>query len=305
LNINENYKFRGIFGIPVTPFNTDDSLDKKSLEKIIHFTIENGCNGIVMPVMASEYQTLTDLERKTIIEKTVQITNTRIPVVAGVTGNSNVHSLELAKFSEDTGADAVIAMAPFNSPTNFKEIFSFFELLSNNIKIPIFIQNHSIGAPLNSKELSTLCEKLDNVKYVKEETKFAGQVSSSLMKISKRNDCLGVMSGFSGRFLINDYKRGICGCMPGSHYGDIHSKIWDLLEQKKEDEAREIYNRLLPLINLENLYGITIFKEVLVRRGVISGATVRSPGKMLLDKYDYEELKTLLESISNLFTWKI
>ena len=124
MNINENYKFRGIFGIPVTPFNTDDSLDKKSLEKIIHFTIENGCNGIVMPVMASEYQTLTDLERKTIIEKTVQITNTRIPVVAGVTGNSNVHSLELAKFSEDTGADAVIAMAPFNSPTNFKEIFS-------------------------------------------------------------------------------------------------------------------------------------------------------------------------------------
>ena len=93
--------------------------------------------------------------------------------------------------------------------------------------------------------------------------------------------------------------------MPGSHYGDIHSKIWDLLEQKKEDEAREIYNRLLPLINLENLYGITIFKEVLVRRGDISGATVRSPGKMLLDKYDYEELKTLLESISNLFTWKI
>ena len=80
MNINENYKFRGIFGIPVTPFNTDDSLDKKSLEKIIHFTIENGCNGIVMPVMASEYQTLTDLERKTIIEKTVQITNTRIPV---------------------------------------------------------------------------------------------------------------------------------------------------------------------------------------------------------------------------------
>ena len=244
-------------------------------------------------------------ERKKIISETTKIVNGKIPVVAGITGMSNIHSLELGLFAESIGVDSVIAMAPFSSPTNFNEIFSFFELLSNNLTVPIFIQNHSIGAPLNSKELSTLCEKLDNVKYVKEETKFAGQVSSSLMKISKRNDCLGVMSGFSGRFLINDYKRGICGCMPGSHYGDIHSKIWDLLEQKKEDEAREIYNRLLPLINLENLYGITIFKEVLVRRGVISGATVRSPGKILLDKYDYEELKTLLESISDLFTWKI
>ena len=50
-----NKKFRGIFGIPVTPFNNDESIDYKSLEKVINFTVENGCNGIVMPVMASEY----------------------------------------------------------------------------------------------------------------------------------------------------------------------------------------------------------------------------------------------------------
>ena len=59
-----NKKFRGIFGIPVTPFNNDESIDYNSLEKVINFTVENGCNGIVIPVMASEYQTLTDEERK-------------------------------------------------------------------------------------------------------------------------------------------------------------------------------------------------------------------------------------------------
>ena len=87
-----NKKFRGIFGIPVTPFNNDESIDYKSLEKVINFTVENGCNGIVMPVMASEYQTLTDEERKKIISETTKIVNGKIPVVAGITGMSNIHS---------------------------------------------------------------------------------------------------------------------------------------------------------------------------------------------------------------------
>ena len=57
-------KYRGIFGIPATPFNEDESLDLYSLEKVLDFTLNNGCHGIVMPVMASEYQSLTDEEKK-------------------------------------------------------------------------------------------------------------------------------------------------------------------------------------------------------------------------------------------------
>ena len=299
-----NKKFRGIFGIPVTPFNNDESIDYKSLEKVINFTVENGCNGIVMPVMASEYQTLTDEERKKIISETTKIVNGKIPVVAVITGMSNIHSLELGLFAESIGVDRVIAMAPFSSPTNFNEIFSFFELLSNNLTVPIFIQNHSIGAVMNSEQLYKICVNLDNVNYVKEESKFPGQVSSSLLELDKNNNCYGVMSGYSGRFLIDDFKRGISGCMPGSHYGDIHSNIWNLLENNKEDKAREIYDRLLPLINIENLYGIPVFKEILYTRGIISNTLVRSPGKTSLDKYDHKEINFLFDSIRDLFTWE-
>ena len=92
--------------------------------------------------------------------------------------------------------------------------------------------------------------------------------------------------------------------MPGSHYGDIHSNIWNLLENDKEDEAREIYDKLLPLINIENLYGIPVFKEILYKRGIISNTLVRSPGKTYLDKYDLKEINFLFDSIKDLFTWE-
>ena len=39
-------KYRGIFGIPATPFNEDESLDLYSLEKVLDFTLNNGCHGL-------------------------------------------------------------------------------------------------------------------------------------------------------------------------------------------------------------------------------------------------------------------
>ena len=45
-------------------------------------------HGMVMPVMASEYQSLTD-EEKVIFKTTAKIVDNKLPTVAGVTGISD------------------------------------------------------------------------------------------------------------------------------------------------------------------------------------------------------------------------
>ena len=67
---NSAEPYRGIYGIPAIPFNEDESLDTRSLESVLEFSVDNGCHGIVMPVMASEYQALTDTERRTVFDIT-------------------------------------------------------------------------------------------------------------------------------------------------------------------------------------------------------------------------------------------
>ena len=98
--------------------------------------------------------------------------------------------------------------------------------------------------------------------------------------------------------------RGMCGNMPASHYGDVHSQIWNLLEAGDEHIAREIHTRMAPLNNFESGKGARAFKGVLYRRDVITSTTTRSPGKKHLDKYDLSELDILLTSIDDLLTWK-
>ena len=119
MTTNSVSQYRGIFGIPATPFNEDETLDVHSLESVLNFSVESGCHGIVMPVMASEYQSLTDVERRKIFDVTTKIVNGRIPTVAGVTGVSNIHSIELAKYAQDAGFDSVITMPPHSlTPSN-------------------------------------------------------------------------------------------------------------------------------------------------------------------------------------------
>ena len=182
MTTNSISQYRGIFGIPATPFNEDETLDVRSLESVLNFSVENGCHGIVMPVMASEYQSLTDEERKTIFEITARVVDGRKPTVAGVTGVSNIHSIELARHAQELGFDSVIAMPPHNIKPSTEEVQTFFEQLSDALEIPIWIQNHSAGAPLTAIQLVELCQNIENVSYVKEETVFAGQLTTSLFK---------------------------------------------------------------------------------------------------------------------------
>ena len=257
-----------------------------------------------MPVMASEYQALTDTERKQVFDITTKVVANRVPTVAGVSGISNIHSLELAKYAEDAGFDSVIAMPPFNiARPSTAEVRSFFELLSDAIDIPIWIQNHSLGAPFSAAQLADLCENVENVSYVKEETTFAAQLTTALLD-QAGDSVKGVMGGMGCKFLISEFNRGMCGNMPASHFGDIHSKMWNLLEDGDESGARAIHTRMAPLNNYESLYGMRAFKEVLCRRGVITSPTTRSPGKSTLDKYDLAEYDMLLGSIDDLMTWK-
>jgi len=296
-------QLRGIYGIPATPFNQDETLDRKGLESVLRFTVESGCQGMAVPIMASEYQSLTDEERRLVVETAVRVVDGRIPVVAGVTGVSNVHAIELARHAEGAGADAVIAMSPFSAPSAPGETERFFQEISRAIGIPVFIQNHLVAGGLGPEALAKICRDNPNVSYIKEETRFAGRQATRTMELAG-DACAGIMGGMSCRHLVAEFRRGMCGNMPGSHWGDVVSVVWNKLEEGDEAGARENLTRLQPLLNFELMGGMVAFKEVLVRRGVIASNTVRSPGAHPLDRHDMEELTALLAGIDDLLTWK-
>src|SRR5207247_10935532 len=114
-------------------------------------------------------------------------------------------------------------------------------------------------------------------------------------------ECRGVFGGAWGRWMLSEMRRGASGFMPSVEVVDVHVQIWNTFQAGDEAAARQIYNRLLPLINLTFLLGLRLCKEVLVRRGVIQTARMRMPGNFALDEEDYRELDTILADLKPLF----
>lgn len=295
-------QFRGVFTIPVTPFDETGELDTESLRRCVQFCLEAGAHGLVVPVNASEFTSLTDDERKRVAEVVVETTERRIPVVIGVSGVSAQHAAQFARHARQIGADAVIAMPPYARKASPEEIVDYFRAVAGAAELPVFIQNYSppLGTPLSAAFMVRLVEEIDGIEYVKEETLPAGHVMSEVFRLAGPR-LKGVMGGMAGRFLLDEFRRGACGTMPACEVTDVHVALWNALEAGEEERARAIYNRLLPLLNIEWLYGAAVYKEVLRRRGVIASAMLRGPGLHRLDASDQQELDAILADVSALF----
>jgi dihydrodipicolinate synthase/N-acetylneuraminate lyase len=295
-------RFRGVFAIPPTPFDDDGRLDIASLRRCVDFCVAAGAHGIVAPVNASEAIALTDAERLQVAEVIVEQCARRIPVVVGVSGASTAAAALYARHARECGADSVIAMPPYVRHPPADEIFGFYSEVARAAEgLPVWFQDYvaPVGTPMAPALLARMLREIPGVDYLKEETLLAPQVMSAVQKLA--GDALrGTMGGMAGRFLLEEHRRGACGTMPACEVADAHVLVWDALERGDAEEARRLHTRLLPLLNYEAMYSFTVYKEVLVRRGVIASARTRVPGAGALDAENQRELDLLLRDLEPL-----
>ena len=300
--------FRGVYAIPVTPFNEDLTIDWHSLRKCIDFSVDNGAHGIVLPVNASEGPFLTDAERKEVLKTGIEVVAGAVPVIGGVSGASTVISIELTKNAASLGADAVMAMPP--NGAGGSTVWDHYAAIAEAGQLPVWIQNNKppAGPVVPTNQMVKLLKEVEHVDYVKEESYLPGQVMTELLKKAE-GAVKGLMGGMGGRYLVDEFRRGSCGTMPAGHITDAHVKLWNALEdggvdedglQIVTDEARGIWEQMIPSLNFEFMFGVNAYKAAYWRRGIIRTPLTRNPANKSLDKLDYEELGKILDRMSDL-----
>lgn len=291
----------GMLSIVATPFTRTYELDEKGLRNLVRFCIDAGARGLVGPANASEFSTLSDDERRRWIDIVVGEAAGQVPVVASVTSGHTLPAVALACYAQRTGATGIMSMPPHILHPDANGCFAFYEALNSALEIPICVQNFNnpIGTPMSAQLLAQMCAEMGNVVYIKEETSpEPRQISRTIAAAT--TGCLGVLGGQGGVYMIDEYRRGACGNMPGCHTTDILVDIWARLEADDEKGARTLFNQILPLMNYERLYGVAVYKHVLHRRGLIDTSLRRAPGGDL-DEYDMVELEKLWPRVESLF----
>lgn len=297
----EARNWRGSFAIPMTPFDERDRIDEAVLADEIEFCIGSHVGGIVVPVMVSEFQALSEEERRLMIRIPVAVAAGRVPIVANCAAINAPLAASYAAYAQQMGAAAVIAMPPYGLAPDFDTIYAYFKAISDAVSIPVWIQNAGL-VPLSLDQVVRICTEIEHVSWVKEEVNPGPQRIGMLLD-RKCPAIAGVMGGYGGRYMVTEWARGAAGVIHACQFCDVVQRVWELLDDGQEAAARDLFEHLLPGLTLEGLMGMAFAKEMMIRRGIFKNYRMRSQARPL-DAHDLREIDRVWERIQPYLTWR-
>ncbi|MFW2365194.1 MAG: 4-hydroxy-tetrahydrodipicolinate synthase [Desulforhopalus sp.] len=240
-------KFHGALVAIVTPF-IDGKLDEQGMVDLIEFQIENGTHGIVPCGTTGESATIGFDEHKKVIDLTVKTVNGRVPVVAGTGANNTLEAIELTESAKESGADAVLSVAPYYNKPNQEGMYLHFKEITEQVDIPMILYNVP-GRTVVSIDPDTVARlsEIDNIIGIKEATGSLEQVSDVIRKCPEDFIVLSgddftamptVLIGGKGVISVisNVYPQGMAAMMEAALEGDLkkanelHYRMYDLMK---------------------------------------------------------------------------
>ncbi|MCC6590571.1 MAG: dihydrodipicolinate synthase family protein [Bryobacterales bacterium] len=131
----------GIVTPLITPLATPESLDTKSLEKLLNHVIEGGVSAVFILGTTGEGPALPTGVRREMVEATCRLVDSRVPVLVGVTDSSLKDLLDLSDYSAKCGAEAIVTAGPTYFPVAQPELQNYIEQVAARSPLPIFLYN--------------------------------------------------------------------------------------------------------------------------------------------------------------------
>lgn len=290
-------KLAGVLAIAHTPFTDGDEIDAAALRRAVDWTFDVGADGVGTG-MVSETMRLTDRERAALANMLVAFAAGRGPVFVAVGAESTKQSLMHAAVAEKEGCDAVMAVPPLTAKLSESQLVDHFRALADGVGIPVVVQDASgyVGQSIPLPACVKLLER-----YGPEKILFKPEAAPNGPTLSALRDATGgravMFEGSGGIFLIDSFRRGIAGTMPGMDLLDGVVAIWRALQKGDEAAAYRVSFPVGAIVALQLQAGLDGFlaveKYLMAKRGLFPSARRRKPYWWELDAETAAEIDRL------------
>jgi len=134
-------KFIGTGVALITPFKADLSIDFEALERLVEHNINNGTEYLVISGTTGESVTVTDEEKKTLVEFISKVNNGRVPLVLGIGGNNTASIISEINNTDLSSIDAILSVSPYYSKPTQEGIYQHFKAIAEVSPKPIILYN--------------------------------------------------------------------------------------------------------------------------------------------------------------------
>lgn len=289
-------KLTGVYPVFQTPFHEDESIDAPTLEREIDWMYQNGVDGIVM-AMVSETLRLDSQEREQLAELSCRFNKGRGGVIISVGAESSRTAERYAKQAQAVGADALMAIPPVSVGVGEEQLYTYYSRIFRAVSIPVVVQDASgyVGRPMSIPFQARLMADFGDQVLYKPEANPIGPRLSAL-----RDGTAGkarVFEGTGGIAMVDSFRRGVVGTMPGADLCWATVALWKALKNNDTRRINAINGPLASMISLQTSLDsfLAVEKHLLVRQGVFRNTLVRGPVGFELDRETRAEVDRLFD----------
>ena len=109
----------GIITVLNTPFTVDDAIDLDGLRKNVHYALNAGVAGFLVPAMAAEVGKLSLAERKTMVRAVLESVAGRVPVIGGASAPTTEERVDTTKRLVELGCDGILVSIPYENELQY------------------------------------------------------------------------------------------------------------------------------------------------------------------------------------------
>jgi 4-hydroxy-tetrahydrodipicolinate synthase len=187
-------KFHGLGVAMVTPFTETGKIDYAGLKKLTEHLIKGGADYLVVQGTTGESPTLTQEEKRSVLDFVMEVNQRRKPIVFGLGGNNTKVVAEQLSAFDSTGVDGILSVSPYYNKPVQEGIYRHYKALSEVSSLPIILYNvpGRTGSNITAETTLRLAEDCANVVAVKEASGDLDQIAAI---IADRPEGFSVISG--------------------------------------------------------------------------------------------------------------
>lgn len=261
----------------VTPFNSDQTIDFQGLENLINHTIAGGAEYLVSLGTTGETATLSKEEKLSVFDFTVKVVGGRVPLIAGIGGNSTKEVVDDIKSFNSEGFDAILSVSPYyNKPTQ-EGIYQHYKAIAEASPLPIILYNvpGRTGSNMSSDTTLRLAHDFENIIGIKEASGDFDQCSK-ILKDKPENFFLTSGDDPITLPLVAMGAVGIISVI-GNALPELLSTMVRMCLDGKFIEAQPLHYSLLDITNLCFVEGNPAGIKAVLKQLEICGDTLRLP----------------------------
>ena len=231
-----------------TPF-TEDGINYEEFGKLIENQIENSVDAIIVCGTTGESATMSEEEKKEVIKYSINKINKRTKVIIGTGCNNTKKAIEMSKFAEEAGADALLVVTPYYNKATQAGLVAHYKAIAESVNIPIIM--YSVPSRTGVNILPETClelSKIDNIVAIKEAS---GNISQVAKIASLCGDNLDIYSGNDDQIvpILSLGGKGVISVLSNIMPKYTHDMVYEYLNGNLE-KATKMQLEVIELIDM-------------------------------------------------------